>query len=155
MAVEFHLGWVDHSDERSSTTFRIQEAAGDDYTTAIATAAIVADALAVVSLCNRNNLHMSKQLENDTPITPASVWAQRENALKVFYSDNVTGDKFSLTIPGPDLALMNIAPGTDNVDITTALEPGTVLKAALDVTLCSALGNPITVYRIRYVGRAS
>jgi hypothetical protein len=155
MATDFNLGWVDHSDERSSTNFRVQEAAGDDFTTAIATAQTVADALAVVSLCNRVNLTMSKMLESDTPIIPSAVYAQRESAIKVFYVDDVNGRKFTLTIPGPDLELLAIAPGTDNIDITTALAPGTVLKAALDSTLCSEDGNTITVYRMKYVGRAS
>jgi hypothetical protein len=152
MAVDFKLGWVDHSGEFSSTGFRIQEAAGDDYTTAIATAAIVADAFAVVSLCNRANLSLSKMIETDTPTPPASVWAQRELGLKIFLVDTVTGDKSTLTIPGPDLELLDQAT-TDEVDITTALAPGTVLKAALDASLASALGNPVSVYRMRIIGR--
>lgn len=154
MATDFKLGWVDHSGEFSATGFRIQEAAGDDFTTAMAAAATVADAFAVISLCNRANLTMSKQIESDSPTPPASVWAQRELALKVFLSDNVTGEKSTLTIPGPDLELLDQAT-TDEVDITTALAPGTVLKAVLDASLCSAAGNNVTVYRMRIIGRSN
>jgi len=153
MAAKFIQGWLDRSGEQSRTQFYIQEAAGDDFTTAIATAAVVASALEVVSLCTALNRSFSVEVSTNVPVLPASAFAQRELALKIFYSDDVTADKFTMTVPGPDLALLAQA-NTDEVDIVSNVTAA-ALTAALDASLASPAGNAITVTRMRIVGRAS
>lgn len=153
MTATFNQGWLDRSGEQSSSQFHIQDAGGDDYTTAIATAAIVASALEAVSLCTALNRTLSIQVATNTPDLPASPYAQREMALKVFYSDNVNAKKYSFTVPGPDLTLLAQA-NTDEVDIVSNVAAA-ALKTALDASLASPDGNAVTVYRMRVIGRAS
>lgn len=153
MAVQFTQGFIDHSGEQSRTQFHIQEAAGDDYTTAIATAAIVATALAVVSLCNMTNRTLSKLVDTDVPVIPSDEFAQRESALRIDLVDEVTGARSSMQVPGPDLALLAQA-NTDEVDIVSNVTAAALL-AALEASLSSSVGNAVSVTRMRLIGRAS
>ena len=150
---KFTQGWLDHSGEQSRTQFYIVDGAGDDFTTAIAAAATVATALEAVSLMTALNRSFSVEVSTNVPNLPASPYAQRELALKVFYSDDVTAEKYTLTIPGPDLTLVSQA-NTDEVDIVSNVAAA-ALKAVLDTNLSSPNGNAITVTRMRIVGRAS
>lgn len=153
MPAKFTQGWLDHSGEQSRTQFYLLEGAGDDYTTAIAAAATVATALEVVSLLTALNRSFSVEVATNVANLPASPYAQRELALKIFYSDDVTANKFTMTVPGPDLTLLAQA-NTDEVDIVANVAAA-ALKLVLDTNLVSPDGNAITVTRMRLIGRAS
>lgn len=55
----------------------------------------------------------------DTPITPSSVFAQREMKWLVSYMGDVSGKVFSIEIAAPDLT-DNIVPNGDIADLTSA-----------------------------------
>lgn len=153
MAVKISQGFIDHSGEKSSTEFYVAEAAGDDYTTAIADAGDVAGALAVVTLCNFTRRSLSKLIDSDTPIIPSDEFAQRESALWIQYVDTVTGGYQSMQVPGPDLALVAQA-NTDEVDIVSNVTAA-ALVVVLEANLVSQAGNTIEVTRMRIIGRRS
>lgn len=153
MAVKIRQGFIDHSGEQSSTEFWVAEAAGDDYTTAITDAGDVAGAIAVVTLCNFTRRTLSKQIDSDTPVIPLSSFAQREGKLWIQYVDAVDGTYQSMTIPGPDLALVSQA-NTDEVDIVANVTAA-ALVVVLEANLVSELGNAIEVTRMRYIGTRS
>ena len=153
MPAKFTQGFLDRSGEQSRTQFYIQDAGGDDYTTAIASAALVATALEVVTLCTVLDRHFSVEVSTNVPTLPASPYAQRELALKIHYADDVTAQRYTMTVPGPDLSLLAQA-NTDEVDIVSNVTAA-ALKAVLDAELSSADGNAITVTRMHIVGRAS
>jgi hypothetical protein len=153
MAVKFTQGFIDHSGEQSSTQFYIQEAAGDDFTTAIATAATVETALAIVTLCNLTNRTLSLLVDTEVPVIPTDEFAQRESALRIDLVDNVTGARSSMQIPGPDLAALAQA-NTDEVDIVSNVVAA-ALVGTLEASLASSAGNTVSVTRMRIVGRAS
>jgi len=55
----------------------------------------------------------------DTPITPSSVYAQREVKWLVSYMGDTSGKQFSVEIAAPDLT-DNIVPNGDIADLTSA-----------------------------------
>lgn len=153
MAAKIRQGFIDYSGENSSTQFYVLEAAGDDYTSAIADAGTVAGGIAVVTLCNLTSRTLSKLIDSDVPVIPASTFAQREFALLVQYVDVVTGQFGSMEIPGPDLALLGQA-NTDEVDIVSNITAAAFL-AILEANLVSRADNAIEVTGMRIIGRAS
>lgn len=150
MAVKIRQGFIDHSGEQSTTQFWVAEAAGDDYTTAIADAGDVAGGIAAVTLCNFTRRTLSKQIDSDVPVIPSDDFAQRETALWVQYVDTVDGSYQSMSIPGPDLALL-AQPNTDEVDLANLVMAAFIV--ILEANLVSELGNTIEVTRARIIGR--
>jgi hypothetical protein len=85
---------------------------------------------------------------NGNPASTAT--AQREIAIRVFYSDTVTGKKYHFTIPGPEVAEYP-AQGTDVIDLA-----GTNMAALvvlLEADCVSDVGNAIEVNSAKFVGR--
>lgn len=153
MAVKITQGFIDHSGERSSTEFFVGEGAGDDYTTAIADGGDVATALAVITLCNFTKRSLSKVINVAVAVIPSDEFAQRESALWVQYTDDVTGAYGTMQIPGPDLALLAQA-NTDEVDIVSNITAAAFV-IVLEANLVSSAGNAISVTRMRLIGRRS
>ncbi|GAI01394.1 unnamed protein product, partial [marine sediment metagenome] len=85
------------------------------------------------------------------PATPTDVLAQRESALRVFYADDVTGEVYHISVPGPDWDSVDLLPNTDLADMTD--EPLAALISALESDGLSPVGNAITVLRAVQVGR--
>ena len=140
----------DHSDERSTVKFSIADL---DETSWVATTAALAvlrtamEALTLGSVAART-LVASRDVLND--VRPASPYAQVELGLRLHYQDNVTGKKYFLTIPAPDLSIV-AQTGSDQID----LEEVTVaaLVTAIEAVAVSPDGNPITIERGVIVGR--
>lgn len=83
-----------------------------------------------------------------TPTDPA---ARNAFALRVVYQDNVTAQKYHLTIPAPILTTMEQA-GSDWID--TADVAFSAWAAAFQTLARSPDGNAVTVLGARIVGRS-
>ncbi len=140
----------DHSDELSSVAFPI---AAVDETTWVLTNTRIAALQAAVAAATTGNIAFRtltafrEVVDDNRPLNP---YAQREIGLRLFYSDDVTGKKYHLTIPAPDLIVMSQG-GTDLIDLTGSLADPIV--AAMQALMVSEDGNPVTVYKGLIVGR--
>ena len=140
----------DHSDELSSVAFPI---AAVDETTWVLTNTRIAALQAAVAAATTGNIAFRtltafREAVDDN--RPANPYAQREIGLRLYYSDDVTGKKYHLTIPAPDLIVMSQG-GTDLIDLTGSLADPIV--AAMQALMVSEDGNPVTVYKGLIVGR--
>ena len=140
----------DHSDELSAVAFSIPNV--DDQNWVVTNTRIGALQLALAAATTGNiafrTLTAYRQIIDDS--RPANPYAQRETGLRLFYLDNVTGKKYHLTIPTPDLSVMSQG-GTDLIDLTGSLADPIV--AAMQALMVSENGNPITVYKGLIIGR--
>ena len=140
----------DHSDELSSVAFPI---AAVDETTWVLTNTRIAALQAAVAAATTGNIAFRtltafrEVVDDNRPLNP---YAQREIGLRLFYSDDVTGKKYHLTIPAPDLIVMSQG-GTDLIDLTGSLADPIV--AAMQTLMVSEDGNTVTVYKGLIVGR--
>jgi hypothetical protein len=151
MPAKITQGFIDRSGEHSRTQFYVGGGAGDDYTTALADADDVHDAIAVVTLCNFTDQSLSIPVQTDTPTIPSSEFAQREVALWIQYVDTVNGDYGTMSIPGPDLTLVGQA-NTDEVDIASNVTAA-ALVVVLEANCVSRDNHAIEVTRMRIIGR--
>lgn len=147
MPAKWNLQYLDYSGERSSASWYQAKPSGAafDVVSWEALADDIADAIDAITLGTQGKRTYSTEVLSGSDVLPASPVAQRETGLRVFFQDDVTGDKYSMVLPCPDLALL-AAPGTDNVDLTitemaafvTAFEAGAISKALNSVTVTGA-----------------
>jgi len=78
---------------------------------------------------------------------PAAETDQKEIRYRVGFQDNSTLKLYSFTIPVADLSLMGA--NSEFVDLTAG--PGLALKTDFELFGVSELGNPVTLYEIRFV----
>lgn len=143
----------DKSDEISNVEITIADvsAGGADFDAVMADIADLGAALAAVSDCVQAREVFNQAVDVKDPSTPTDVFAQRESALRVFYADDVTGEVYHISIPGPDWDGVNLLPNTDLADLTD--EPVATLVTVLEASALSPVGNAITVLRAVQVGR--
>lgn len=142
-------GFVDRSNEKSRTSYYVEDI--DDLTGAAAAADAIHDGMGVLTLCNFTKQQAVYLMQEDAEILPASNFAQREIGLKISYVDTVTDDRYTMTVPGPDLSVLG-QPGTDVVDIAG----NAVMLAFIVIFELNAVSeneNPIEVVGARIVGR--
>lgn len=140
----------DHSDELSTVAFPIPAV---DETNWVVTNTRIAALQAAVAAATTGNIAFRtltayRELVDDS--RPANPYAQREIGLRLFYSDDVTGKKYHVTIPAPDLLVMSQG-GTDLIDLTGSLADPIV--AAMQALMVSEDGNSVTVYKGLIIGR--
>jgi len=142
----------DHSDENSTVTFPIGPIDELNWVAVNASIGILEAAVRAATTGNVSfrTLTAYKKIVDDN--RPANPYAQREIGLRLFYSDNVNGRKYSLTIPAPDLIVMSQG-GTDLIDLTGSLADP--LVAAMQAVMQSPDDNPVTIYKGVIVGRKS
>ena len=83
---------------------------------------------------------------------PTSEWANRENAARVFYTDDTNGKKGRVSIPGPDLA--SVARDVNKDDFTLADSEMAALVTFIE-TYVEIGGESVTVSGAKYVGRSN
>jgi len=93
----------------------------------------------------------NQAVDTKNPATPTDVLAQRESALRIFYADDVTGEVYHISIPGPDWDSIDLLPNTDLADRTD--EPLATLITTIESDALSPVGNAVTVLRAVQVGR--
>ncbi len=143
----------DRSDEISTVELSIPDvsAGGADFDTVMASVATLGAAILAATECIQAREMFNQAVDTKNPATPADVLAQRESALRIFYADDVTGEVYHISIPGPDWDSIDLLSNTDLADLTD--EPLATLVAAIESDAESPVGNAVTVLRAVQVGR--
>lgn len=143
----------DRSDEISTVELNIPDvsAGGADFDTVVASIATLGAAILNVTECEQAREMLNQAVDVKSPTTPTDVFAQRESAARIFYADDVTGEVYHISIPGPDWDTVELLPNTDLLDMTE--EPIATLIAAIESDAESPVGNGVTVLRVVQVGR--
>lgn len=143
----------DLSDEISNVELTVADvsAGGADFDTVMADVAALGAAILGCTDCVQAREVFNQAVDVKDPSTPIDEHAQRESALRVFYADDVTGEVYHVSIPGPSWDGIELLPNTDLADLTDA--PVNALVTALEANALSPVGNSITVLRAVQVGR--
>jgi hypothetical protein len=143
----------DESDEISNVELTIADvsAGGADFDTVMADVAALGAALINVSACVQAREVFNQTVDTKNPATPNNPLAKRESALRIFYSDDVTGEVYHISVPGPEWDDIDMLPNTDLADM--ADEPLAALISAIEANALSPVGNAISVLRAVNVGR--
>lgn len=148
----FSLSLLDFSGEKSVVSWNGPEITGAafDVTSWKAAQVVIADAIMQLTDCTEGREGLSSVVSEGSQVLPSIATAQREVGLRIFYQDDVTGKKYHLTIPGPQVEDYPLA-GTDDIDITS----GDIASFVSDfeTNAESEAGNAVTVYGARLVGR--
>lgn len=156
MALPIRVGWLDHSNERTTTQFYFPEIAADgtNYPTLFAPATgkydLMKAALVLITKLNHTKTTGAIQVDQSVESVPADATAQREMAIRWQYVDDVTGKKYRFDTPAPVDAL--IQSGTDVIDIVANV-PAAAFVADFEANCVSPDGNAVTMYAARLVGR--
>lgn len=143
----------DKSGEKSNVEMTIADvsAGGADFDAVMADVAALGAAILAVTECVQAREMFNQAVDVKSPTVPTDVFAQRESALRVFYGDDVTGETYHISVPGPDWDSVDLLPNTDLADLTD--EPLASLVTAIEANGLSPVGNAITVLRAVQVGR--
>lgn len=143
----------DNSDEYSNVSFLVEDLVTldvwDDVETLAAALEAAIEGMIIGTLVS---VHF-RQIANTVDDTrPANAFAQREVGVRFFYSDDVTGQKYNVTVATPDLTAV-ATPGSDEVLLTDAeIAP---MVTFIEGSTISPDGNAVTVDRAVIVGRNS
>ncbi len=143
----------DRSGEISTVELSVVDVAtgGANFDAVIADIDGLGAAILAVTACVQAREFLNQANDVKDPSVPTDPMAQRESALRIFYSDDVTGDVYHISIPGPDWDLVNLQPNTDLADLTD--EPMATLLSQIESDALSPAGNAVTVLRAVQVGR--
>lgn len=143
----------DRSDEISTVELSVPDvsAGGTDFDAVMASVASLGAAILAATECVQAREMFNQAVDTKDPATPTDVLAQRESALRIFYADDVTGEVYHISIPGPDWDTVDLLPNTDLADLTD--EPLATLVSAIESDAESPVGNAVTVLRAVQVGR--
>lgn len=143
----------DRSDEISTVELNIADVAagGANFDAVMANVAALGAAILGATECVQAREMFNQAVDVKDPSTPALDLANRESALRIFYADDVTGEVYHISIPGPDWLNIEMLPNTDLADLTQ--EPVAALVASLEADALTPVGNALTVLRAVQVGR--
>ncbi|MCK5307157.1 MAG: hypothetical protein KAJ73_00965 [Zetaproteobacteria bacterium] len=143
----------DKSDEISTLELTVADVAagGANFDTVMTSVAALGAALLAATECIQAREVFNQTVDTKNPATPTDVLAQRESALRIFYADDVTGEVYHVSVPGPDWDAIDLLPNTDLADLTD--EPLAALVAAMEANSFTPVGNNLTVLRAVQVGR--
>jgi hypothetical protein len=143
----------DRSDEISNVELTVADvsAGGADFDAIMAEVAGLGAAILAVTDCVQAREVFNQAVDVKDPATPTDVMANRESALRIFYADDVTGEIYHISIPGPDWDTVDLLPNTDLADMTD--EPLATLVSQIESDALSPVGNAVTVLRAVQVGR--
>lgn len=143
----------DKSDEISTVELSVADvsAGGADFDAIMAEVAGLGGAILACTECVQAREMFNQAVDTKDPTTPTDTQAQRESALRIFYADDVTGEVYHISIPGPSWDLIDLLPNTDLADMTD--EPLATLVSQIESDSLSPVGNAVTVLRCVQVGR--
>ena len=143
----------DRSDEISTVELTVADvsAGGADFDAIMAEVAGLGAAILAVTDCVQAREFFNQAVDVKDPATPTDVMANRESALRIFYADDITGEVYHISIPGPDWDSVDLLPNTDLADMTD--EPLATLVSQIESDSLSPVGNAVTVLRAVQVGR--
>jgi hypothetical protein len=140
---------LDYSRETGITTLHVIPAISAPQFTAIK------DAIEGVSggTVTQTTQNVITNLSNTPPESNA---VQREEKLLISYQDNVTFNKYVVTVPCLTKANVTFQQNSDNIVIGASGSQETQdLEDAWNGVVLSPTGNPTTILAMRYVGRNS
>lgn len=143
----------DKSDEISNLEMSVADvsAGGADFDAVMADVAALGAAFLAATECIQAREVFNQVVDVKNPATPTDVLAQRESALRIFYADDVTGEVYHVSLPGPDWDAILLLANTDLADLTD--EPVATIVTAMEANGLSPVGNAVTVLRAVQVGR--
>lgn len=143
----------DRSDEISTCELTVADVAagGANFDAIMTSVAALGAALLASTECIQAREVFNQTVDTKNPATPTDVLAQRESALRIFYADDVTGEVYHISVPGPDWDSIDLLPNTDLADLTD--EPLATLVSAMESNAFTPVGNNLTVLRAVQVGR--
>ena len=148
---------VDRSGEQAELGFFIPEITALNHDAVVGAGGNVEQLHAVVagmSLCNFRNQRVVHSDAREIPSLPSDDNAQREKGIEITWYDTVEPNApHRVYVPGGDWAGLT-QPNTDEIDIESNVS-AIAWKAAIELNAVSDKGNPITVTRMRVVGRNS
>ena len=155
MAGKTTLTFLDRSNETSRVEFSHANGSAANIEDLILQADFnqagsLAAAIAALSLLTPISAQVMASSVKEAQVIPGNVYAQRELAVLAEYTDNVSGKKYHISIPGPDWTNL-AAPNSDLVDTTKAA--WVAFKNAFESKAKSPDGNAVTVTGGRLVGR--
>jgi hypothetical protein len=141
----------DISGEKSTVAFPIADQIGaTTMAEVIAFGTSLETALEGISLLTLESIYFRQSLITEDPSDPASQYANRENAARLFWHNNISNEKGNRSVPGPDLDNVARAAGSDLFDLTDTEMAALVSWIETNVEYD---GEPVTVDRAQYVGR--
>lgn len=151
MAADLAVRIRDFSDEYTTVIFRVADLGGSDvWTVATGLASGIESALAGAILGTLVSVDFSQYAVSNADEAPASGEAQREKRLRLAFQDDVTGDRYGITIGTADWGAL-AQPGTDLVPLDHAeVAP---IVTWMEANALSKAGNAITVTSAELVGR--
>jgi hypothetical protein len=143
----------DRSREISTLEITVADvsAGGADFDAVMADVAALGAAFLAATECIQATEIFRQTVDTKSPTVPTDPHAQRESAMRIFYSDDSTGEVYHVSLPGPDWDTVDLIPNTDLVDLTDA--PMDDIVTAIEANALSPLGNAVTVLRAVQVGR--
>lgn len=156
MALPIRVGWLDHSNERTTTQFYFEDIAadgsnyGDLFDAVTGQYDLMKAGLIAITKLNHTKTTAPIQVDQSVESIPADATAQRELAIRWLYVDNVTGKKYRFDTPAPIDAL--IQSGTDVIDIVANFGADAFVTI-FEANCVSPDGNAVTMYAARLVGR--
>jgi len=143
--------FLDRSGERSKVKFSLPDVTNVNFS---ATVTILNedlyDALVAVSLCTVGLPELVSEVHTDVATLPSDPYAQRESRAMFECADAVTGRRFKIGVPCPDLGDMGI-PGTDAVNLADVEVAAYI--TALGLWAVSPEDNAFSVIKGRVEGR--
>lgn len=154
MPDRIYFGVRDYSDEYGQLTFEIADQGGATTVADIDTVLLAGLRSAVDDVTLGNIARESVTiLSGGNDANPGNVLAQRELGIRVFMQNDVSQDKFNVTIPCADLASLTIEQGGDIVTLADG-GPMAALVTAIE-THARKDGETVTVTKALVVGRNS
>jgi hypothetical protein len=151
------LSFLDSQNSTSRLTIPLASIDSTNFDSSLAqavfaTAGTIAHLIAAVSIGAPMSSEIAIPANKLAAVPPANKFAQRELALQVSYSDDVTGKKYHMSIPAPDWETIGV-PGSNKVNTSAAA--WIALVTGLEAGMVSEVGNPIHVTGGKLIGRKS
>lgn len=145
--------FVDYGGEVSTVTANATTpAGGDTWTVLLGLMTGMETALGNFSRGYLESIAFRELGVDNAPDVATDPDAQREMGARFFYHEETTNKKGFLTIPMPDLANLDILPGTDLLDMTDTETAAMITWIEATVELA---GQAVVVDRVVIVGRST
>jgi len=143
--------FLDHSNEKSSLKFYLPDITSANYAATVATLGDMRIAIQGLTLCNIGATpELVSEVHTDVATIPTSPYAQRETRAMFDCADSVSGRRFKIGVPTPDLTKLGL-PRTDEINFLDSDVADYVNSLASNAI--SPEGNAFSVIRGRVEGR--
>jgi len=143
--------FLDHSNEKSSLKFYLPDVTSANWLATLLSLGDMRNAIIALTLCSVGaTAELVSEVHTDVATIPTSPYAQRETRAMFDCADAVTGRRFKIGVPTPDLTKMGL-PRTDEINFLDSDVADYVNSLASNAI--SPEGNAFNVIRGRVEGR--